>query len=177
MNRRPASGLRIEPLSKTHDRRGFSCGVPDLDDYLQKQASQDVKRKVATVFVAADLDGATIRGYFTLSMASIPLGDLPDEPARKLPLYPTVPAVRLGRLAVRQADKGQGLGTHLLLDALHRAVANEIAWAVFLVDAKDENARRFYLSFGFQSFQDDPNHLFLVRRTIEQSFGRPAAEG
>lgn len=55
------------------------------------------------------------------------LADLPASTARKLPRYPTVSAVRMGRLAVDQAHKGQGLGGALLADALHRAARSEIA--------------------------------------------------
>lgn len=161
---------RIEPLAKAHNRRSFSCGVAALDRYLQQQASQVAKRKVATAFVAVEEDGKTVLGYYTLSMAALPLGDLPEDVARKLPLYPSVPAVRLGRLAVAKGVQGQGLGAHLLMDAMNRALGNEIAGAVFLVDAKDEAARRFYLSFGFQSFMDNPKHLFLPRQTIEKAF-------
>jgi hypothetical protein len=43
--------LVIEPFSPL-DRAAFSCGQPALDAYLQRQASQDVRRRVAQVFVA-----------------------------------------------------------------------------------------------------------------------------
>lgn len=167
----PETPLRTEPLKKSHDRHGFSCGIPPLDLYFQQQASQDSKRKIATVFVALDEDTKTILGYYTLSMAAIPLLDLPDTLTRKLPKYASVPALRLGRLAVQRTHQRKGLGSRLLMDAFNRALVNEIAWTVFLVDAKDEAARRFYMAFGFQSFMDDPNHLYLPRRTLEQAFG------
>ena len=164
---------RIEPLSKVHDRGAFSCGVPPLDRYLKKQATQDARRKIATSFVAVGADGKTILGYYTLSMAALSLRDLPEDMARKFPSYPSVPAVKLGRVAVAEDKRGKGLGTRLLMDAMHRVLANEIAWAVFLVDARDETARTFYLSFGFQSFADHPKHMFLPRRTIEKAFEEP----
>ncbi|WP_407635657.1 GNAT family N-acetyltransferase [Lamprocystis purpurea] len=41
--------------------------------------------------------------------------------------YPSIPAVRLGRLAVDQAFRGQGLGSALVADALARAARSEIA--------------------------------------------------
>lgn len=164
--------FHIEPLKKTHKRMTFSCGVPELDRYLQKLASQDIKRKVSTVFVAVAEDDPDILGFYTLPMASLSLADVPATLAKKLPLYPAVPAVRLGRLAVSESAQGKGLGQYLLMDAMQRAVTNEIAWAVFLVDAKDDNARRFYQQFGFLSLQDNLNHLFLPRQTIEKAFGR-----
>lgn len=62
---------------------------------------------------------------------------------QKLPRYPTVPAVRMGRLAVHLAFKGQGLGGALLADALVRAASSEIAAYALTVDAKDEQAAAF----------------------------------
>jgi len=47
-----ASEYRIEPLGPNHDRSAFCCGVPELDAYLQRQAGQDQKRKLAAVFIA-----------------------------------------------------------------------------------------------------------------------------
>ena len=46
-----ADGLVIEPLGKQHDRATFSCGIPELDRYLVRQAVQDVRRRIARVFV------------------------------------------------------------------------------------------------------------------------------
>ena len=59
--------------------------------------------------------------------AGVLLADRPEALAKKLPRYPSVPTVRMGRLAVDQAFKGQGLGAALLADALRRAVTAEIA--------------------------------------------------
>ena len=111
-----------------------------------------------------------LHGFYTLSMASVDLGRLPVALARKMPRYPTVPAVRLGRLAVHLEARGKGLGTHLLMDAMARSLRSEIAWAAFLVDAKEEDAHRFYGQFEMQSFQDDPLHLYVMRKTIEPVF-------
>lgn len=62
-----------------------------------------------------------IAGYYTLASASLLLADLPASTGKKLPRHPTVPAVRMGRLAVDQGCKRQGLGGALLADALDRA--------------------------------------------------------
>lgn len=160
----------VERLIKGHDKRSFSCGVDALDRYLRRQASQDARRSFATVFVGVDAESTDVWGYYTLAMAGVALDLIPDDLRRKMPRYPTVPAVRLGRLAVATSVKGQGRGTFLLVDALRRALRTEVAWAAFVVDAKDEGAQRFYEQFGFDSFQDDPLHLFLARGTVEKLF-------
>ena len=99
--------------SKTHDRRAFSCGAPDLDRYIRERASQDVKRDVARVFVALQPGTPEICGYYSLSAASFGRDNLPADQAKRLPRYP-VPAALLGRLAVDNASKGNGLGAFLL---------------------------------------------------------------
>jgi len=50
---------------------------------------------------------------------------------------------------------------------------SEIASLAVVVDAKDENARRFYTGYGFLPFPDTPNRLYLPMKTVEQLF-RPA---
>ncbi len=67
-----------------------------------------------------------VAGYYTIASASLVLATLPPETARKLPRYPTIPAVRLGRLAVDKAYRGQGLDGAMLADALARAARSQI---------------------------------------------------
>lgn len=162
---------RTEPLSRRHNRTAFSCGVEALDRYLQKQASQDVSKRVAAVFVLT-ADGETIAGYYTLSAHSVNLGDLPDSIARKLPRYPIVPATLLGRLAVSVDFRGQGLGELLLLDAFQRVLGStsEVASALVVVDSKDETARNFYLHHDFIPLSSQPNRLLYTVDAIEKLF-------
>ena len=109
------SRLRVTPLQGALDRSLFQSGSAPLDRYLREQAKQDVRRRVAACFVA--LQEVRIAGYYTLASASVLLNDLPTEIAKKLPRYPTVPAIRMGRLSVDQSFKGHGLGAALLADA------------------------------------------------------------
>ncbi len=169
----PSQRYRVVPFEARHDRDAFNCGVEALDRYLKHHATQDARRNIATVFVAEHTTLGVLHGFYTLSMASVLLDRLPAALAKKMPRYPTVPAVRLGRLAVHVDARGGGLGAHLLMDAMARSLESEVAWAAFLVDAKDTTARFFYGRFGFQSLADDANHLFVMRATIEPLFSRP----
>ncbi len=161
------AALVFEPLHARHDRLHFRCGEEALERYLRVQAGQDAVRHVASVIVAVDPHGL-LAGFYTLAMSAVKLTDVPEPAARKLPRYPLVPAVRLGRLAVATELQGQGLGGVLLADALSRALSNPVAWAVVAVDTKDERAAGFYRRFGFVALRDDPRHLFLWRGTIEK---------
>jgi GNAT superfamily N-acetyltransferase len=131
--------LRVVPLSAKHDHSTFASGSEPLDDYFQQRITQDLRRHVAACFVALTADDR-VAGYYTLASASLVLVSLPPKTARKLPRYPTIPSVRLGRLAVHQAFRGQGLGGAMLADALARAARSEIAAFAMTVDAKNEAA-------------------------------------
>lgn len=90
----------IEPLSKSTKKAKFDCGIEVLNRYLKQQANQDKRKYVATPFVAVEKKHQEIIGYYTLSATSLKLQDLPSSLVRKLPKYPVLPAILLGRLAI-----------------------------------------------------------------------------
>jgi len=162
----------FEPLGAEHDRAAFSCGVEALDRYLRQQAGQDARTRVAAPFVLHQVGSPQIIGYDTLSAVTIELPELPPDLTKRLPRYPQLPAVLIGRLAVDRRFAGQGWGSVLLLDALRRSLeqSSHIAAMAVVVDAKDDAARAFYERYGFQQLGDRPNRLFLPMKTIEQLF-------
>jgi ribosomal protein S18 acetylase RimI-like enzyme len=156
--------FKLASLDTQHERATFNSGSEPLDRYFRDQITQDIRRRVAACFVAL-ADNQRIAGYYTLASASLLLGDLPASVTKKLPRYPTVPAVRMGRLAVDQAFKGQGLGGALLADALDRTARSEIAAHALMVDAKDEKAAAFYHHHGFIALPSLPLTLFITMTT------------
>jgi ribosomal protein S18 acetylase RimI-like enzyme len=167
--------FRIEPLHDRHDRAAFSCGIDTLDHYLRTQAGQNLKKRVAAVFVATP-DGKTIAGFYTLSAHLLNLGDLPPEIARKLPKYPHLPTTLLGRLAVSLDFRRPRLGEFLLLDALRRALvgSKHVASAAVVVDAKNEEASAFYRRYDFVPLPSQPTRLFYLMSSIAHLFGLPS---
>ena len=158
--------FRVELLGPEHDRTKFQCGSEPLDRYFQQQVTQDVRRRVTACFVAIS-KSEQIAGFYTLASTSIMLTDLPAVTSKKLPRYPTVPAVRMGRLAVDQNFKGTGLGAAMLADALARACHAEIAAFALVVDAKDPAAAAFYVHHGFIAFDAEAMSLFLPLATVK----------
>ncbi len=156
----------IAPLSPNHDKLAFSCGVDPLDRYLQTQATQDIRRRIANCFAATSANSNIIAGYYTFSAASVPMLDLPSETAKRLPRYPVVPAALIGRLAIDRQYRGRGLGAALLFDAIARAARADTAIFAVLVDAKDDAAAAFYRHHGFQPFAARPLTLFLPIGTV-----------
>ena len=157
-------------LGASHEKAKFSCGKAMLDNYIQKQAKQDVKGKVSACFILSD-DDKVIKGYYTLSNGSIPRSQLPESFVKQLQKYHDLPVTILGRLAVDNKFKGQKLGSLLLLDALKRsydATSNLGSMAV-VVDPIDQEAKEFYTKYGF-TLLPDSGRMFMPMATIEQLF-------
>ena len=151
----------IEVLSSSHDRLAFTSGSEVLDRYLQSQASQDVRRRISNCFVAAPPASTIIAGYYTLAASSIPITDLPEELANRLPRYPVIPAAIIGRLAVDRQYWRRGLGAALLFDAVQRTMRFGRAVFTLIIDAKDDDAVAFYRRFGFLPFASRAMSLYL----------------
>lgn len=158
----------INALFPSHDRNGFSCGVPVLDRYFREQVGQDIKRRVAQCYVARKPDENQVAGFYTLSAGDVALRDMPEDVVRKLPRYPVVPVARVGRLAIDKAFQGQRLGAALLWDAAERARRSELGVFALCVDAKDATAIAFYQHFGFSAFASQPDKLFLPLSVMER---------
>ena len=162
--------LRIEPISTLHHRNDFKCRKKLLTQYLHRYARQNDKNNIARTFVAVDENNRGW-GYYSLSTSSIEFAELPDAFAKRLPRYP-VPAALIAKLAVDEKISGQGLGARLLIEALQHilAAAGAVAIKVILVDAIDDEARQFYLKFGFIELPGQSQKLFLPIETIRQLF-------
>jgi predicted GNAT family N-acyltransferase len=153
--------LPLDPA--VHDRQGFECGVPALDEYLHRFAEQHRRRGISSVYVLADsAQPERILGYYTLSAAEVDGERLTEAERKKLPRYP-VPCFRMGRLACRTDQRGLGLGKLLLGCAVDRCLQarQQVAAYALVVDAKDDVAKAFYLRFGFKALQDASLTLFL----------------
>ena len=161
--------MRIDALNDGHDRTAFESGVEPLDRYIRTQASQDIRKRVASCFVLTDGSAAPL-GYYTLAATSISLTDLPASLSKKLPRYPAVPATLMGRLAVASQHRGRRLGELLLLDAFSRALRTEIATYAFVVDAKDEAAAGFYRAYDFQPLTAEGRRMFIPMAEIAKLF-------
>jgi GNAT superfamily N-acetyltransferase len=161
-------GFLIEPLA-AQDRSALSCGVAALDRYLREQASQDVRRLLASCFLLTEAATGAIAGYYTLAATSVPASDMPSDILKRLPRYPILPAALVGRLAVDRRFHRKGLGGVLLADAALRVIKGDIKAFALIVDAKDEGAVAFYKRQGFMPFASRPLSLFLSLATVKKA--------
>ena len=149
--------------SSVHDRASFDCGIPALDEYLQRFADQHRRRGISAAYVLVDSTApAMILGYYTLSAAEVDAARLPEAERKRLPRYP-VPCFRMGRLACRRDQQGLGLGKLLMGCAVDRCLQarRHVAAYALVVDAKDATAKAFYEHFGFRPLRDADLTLFL----------------
>ena len=58
--------------SAVHDCASFDCGVPSLNDYLAKFATQHRRRGISQTYVLVDpKTSSAVLGYYTLSAAQM----------------------------------------------------------------------------------------------------------
>lgn len=160
----------IELLQRKHNRSEFICGVSALDQYLKQLATQHAKSGVSRTFVLTD-KADNVQAFYSLNMGSIDKSLLPKTLQKRFPHHP-LPIVRLGRLAVDKEQQGKGLGKQLLVHALHKCylLSKEIGMIAVVIDAKDDNAKRFYLQYEFESLPDQPLTLWLPVGALKQLF-------
>jgi len=165
--------LHTVSLAKHHIRKEFDCGQVVLDEYLKKQANQDIRKRIAMCFIISDEpEDNRVKGYYTLSNTSIPRDLIPDDLQRRFPhAYKSIPATLLGRLARDRNFTKQGIGEKLLIDALYRSylASREIGSFAVVVEPINEIAEQFYSSYGFTKLPDS-GKMILAMKTIEQLF-------
>lgn len=157
----------VEKLRAEHERESFDCGKELLNNFLKRLAGQYRKKNLGQTYVMATPEHRVV-GYYTISTSRVDFDNVPSELRRQYPPIP-IPVALLGRLAVDRAYQGRGVGRALLVNALRRAadVADVMGLAAVEVHALDDEARSFYLKYGFTSLIDDRHHLYLPIKTIK----------
>ncbi|WFU14452.1 GNAT family N-acetyltransferase [Bradyrhizobium sp. CB3481] len=175
--------LRIEPLDRNlHDRAAFSSGVVRVDNFLKNNSGSQQDNDLTRVSVACLDDQIEVVGYYALNSHAIDITTLPEPIRKKLPRYPTIPAIYLSMIGFSDKYRGRGGGSHLLADALKNCVrVADIAGSHMVVlDALNERAAKLYRLFGFV---DLPNHaprmtvsMKVLRAAVAQAEAEAAAE-
>lgn len=155
--------FRIERLAK-QDRSAFDCGNESLNRYLTRTANQDQRKRYAACFLTIEKASETIAGYYTISAGSVDLDRLSDDLAKRMPRYPVVPVVQIGRLAVEQSFQRQGIAKWMLIDAYRRVQGMAIGAFALSVEAIDDDAEAFYLHYGFTRLErrDESERMLIL---------------
>lgn len=155
-------------LAKSHIIVDFDCGKPPLNDFLMKYALQNQASGGARTYVLTRAE--RVISYYSLAPASISPDDAPARVMKGQGRYP-VPVILMARFAIDRGEQGKGLGKAMFRNALRRSLAGAetIGGRAFLVHAKDDQARAFYLKFGMEESPTNPLHLLLLFKDIRQS--------
>jgi len=156
------------PLKAEHDLSDFDCGESALNDWLRHRALKNESRFSRTYVVC---EGNRVIAYFCISAGSVERAAAPGKLRRNAP--DKIPVSVIGRLAVSRNHAGKGLGADILSDALRRiAVASQsIGIGAVLVHAKDDEAKRFYMSCAeFIEYPEESRTLFLPIETVIAAF-------
>ena len=147
-----------QPIGNDHILKAFDCGQESLNVWLAKRALKNEGPASRTYVV---LSGNNVIGYYCLSAGSIVNSAAPGKLRRNMP--DPIPVIVLGRLAVDKKYKGQNIGSSLLRDALIRCntVQESVGSRAIIVHALGEEAKQFYLKYGFKDFPKQPMTLYL----------------
>ena len=169
--------ISILLLTEDYPIKPFDCEDEDLNDFLFNEAVSYQKELLATTFVMEN-DKQTL-GYYSLLNDSLQLKEEMFTSKsqfrkflRELMPYPkrhlkTIPALKIGRLAIDKTFKGKGLG-RIIIDTIinHCIDLNEDqACRVITVDAYAQ-AVNFYHKIGFEFLtkldeKDETRLMFL----------------
>jgi ribosomal protein S18 acetylase RimI-like enzyme len=163
---------KLELLARSHDRDGFDCGSEPLNLFLKHTARQHAERGISRTFVLVEEDATapqSILGFFSLNICQLKSETLTPQEAKRLPK--DVSGVRLGRLAVAKEFQRKGIGEKLLVAAMTKflEVFNTAGGIGLFVDAKDQDAKRYYERFGFVPMPSNELELFLPVKTIQEA--------
>jgi len=152
-----------EAIAKTQDRKAFDCGDADMNDFLRRYARQSHELGGAKTFLAVDDSNPTkILGFYSLTPAALAYERVPEALRRGLARH-DVPGFRLARLATHIDLQGQGLGGQLFAVAVRRCIkaASEVGGVILIIDAKNEQAAKWYAGYGAVSLGDTPATLVM----------------
>lgn len=161
--------FEIAALGRDHLRDDFDCGKQPLNDYLRLHALKNQTLGYGRTYVAMRQGSRLVEGFYTVSMSSVRFDHLPDALSTRVPKYP-MPVAHLGKLAIRKECQRKGLGKLLLIDAFRRVLTASDLVAARALDAitLDDDAKQWYLRYGFLAFKDNPQHLYLPMDTIRK---------
>jgi GNAT superfamily N-acetyltransferase len=157
-------------LGPAHDVSEFDCGKQPLNDFLRRLAFENQRSGKSRTYVATR--GDKVVAFYSLAPGGVAPLDVSARIAKGQGSQ-DVPVILLARLAVDRTEQGKGIGAHMLLDALRRAVegAEVIGGRAILVHAQDEEARYFYQRYGFETSPTDDLHLLMLVKDLRKTFG------
>lgn len=159
------------PLAPDHRLEAFGSGTLNLDDWLRRRALANEASGASRTFVVCD-GARRVVGYYSLAAGAIARDAGPAGVRRNMP--DPIPIMILARLAVARAWQGKGIGRGLLKDAVQRTliVAQQVGVRALLVHAVSEEAKGFYLRYGFRISPANAMTLMITLAEARAAFAK-----
>jgi len=152
------------PISNSHDITAFDCGHDTLNEWLRKRAVKNEQNGASRTFVACNDN--TVIGYYSLAVGAVARDQASGKVRRNMP--DPIPVMILGRLAVDRQWQGRRIGAGMLKDAVLRTlfVAEQAGVRAMLVHALSDEAKHFYLGYGFH---ESPVADMILMITLDEA--------
>ena len=152
--------LPPEPLADHHDIGDFRSGEASLDDWLKRRARANQMSGASRTYVLCEEE--RVIGYYALASGVVTVESAPGRFRRNMPN--PIPVAVLARLAVDSDWQGRGIGRALFRDAARRVAnaADAIGIRGIVVHAISEEAKKFYLTLGFDASPSEPMTLMVT---------------
>lgn len=163
--------MRLVPLTPDYTLTAFDCGDDDLNRFLLDDAKPSQDLHIANTFIL-EADDGRIAAYFCLLSDKVSKDEVIGSRWKKVrsrfpkgKQFRSYPSVKIGRLAVSLAFRGQNLGSDMmdLLVRKLRTDRNALAFRFITVDAY-LSAVPFYEKNGFAHLtkKDEDEHTRLM---------------
>jgi GNAT superfamily N-acetyltransferase len=159
--------FRIEKLGRGHHLDTFDCGDEALNRFLSRYALSNQQANASQTYLALADD--RVIGFYTLVVGDVAFADAADRLKKGLVRHP-IPVMVLARMGVDLSWQGQRIGSGLLKDAMRRTVqAADIAGiCAFIVHAKNEQVRDWYMQFDLTPSPSDSLHLYVLVKDLQR---------
>lgn len=156
-------------LNKSLKLDDFDSGYQSLDLWLKEHAKQAASSGSAKTYIVCDDDLPV--GFYSLAAGSVEPSEVSKRIAKGMGMY-SIPVIILARMAVRKDYQGKGIGSGMLKDAIKRilTVSDEIGVRAILTHPIDENAKSFYMNYGFEKSPLRDDQLVLILKDAKKLF-------
>jgi GNAT superfamily N-acetyltransferase len=159
--------FRIEKLGRGHHLDTFDCGDEALNRFLSRYALSNQQANASQTYLALADD--RVIGFYTLVVGDVAFEYAADRLKKGLARHP-IPVMLLARMGVDLSWQGQRISSGLLKDAMRRTVqAADIAGIrAFIVHAKNEQVRDWYMQFDLTPSPSDSLHLYVLVKDLQR---------
>ena len=166
--------ITIKPFDPKPRRAAFSCGQPNIDNFLRKSAEDQHKKYQCRVYYA--VHGDKIVGFYSLAAASRDPRIVSEGALKKFERILSTPCIYLGMIGVQSELQDCGIGKLLMIHAMETTlkVADLIGVYALILDARNAEVAARYQKWGFEFFIEGELAMYIPLGTMRNAVQPPA---